>query len=217
MSEQQQASQGLGARGFEGAACEAWLIDLDGTLYNPLPVKLAMAAELLLLGRAHLTSIRAFRKHHERLREDIEAQAPNPFDQQLKAAAQELNLAPEVLLRVVEEWMVQRPGKWIRRFRRRALLVEIASFRSAGGKTALVSDYPASAKLAALGVRDLFDVVISNGEPDGPTRLKPCPDGYLAAAQRLEVAPAACLVIGDRSDADGLAATQAGMRFRLIS
>ncbi|MCB9916751.1 MAG: HAD hydrolase-like protein, partial [Planctomycetes bacterium] len=42
------------------------------------------------------------------------------------------------------------------------------------------------------------------------------PDGYLEAARRLGVAPAECLVVGDRDDADGAAARAAGMAFRRI-
>ena len=78
-------------------------------------------------------------------------------------------------------------------------------------RPALVSDYPASSKLKALGLESAFDTVVSNGEPSGPSRLKPAPDGFLLAAERLGVAPQECLVIGDRKDADGLAASRAGM------
>jgi HAD superfamily hydrolase (TIGR01549 family) len=113
--------------------------------------------------------------------------------------------------------MIRRPGKWLRVFRRRGLLQEIAAFRAAGGRTALVSDYPASAKLDALRVRTLFDVVVASGEPDGPHRLKPDPEGYLLAAERLDVPPPACLVLGDRRDADGAAAERAKMDFRLVT
>jgi beta-phosphoglucomutase-like phosphatase (HAD superfamily) len=38
----------------------------------------------------------------------------------------------------------------------------------------------------------------------------------LRAAAALEVEPSACLVIGDRDDADGEAARAAGMAFRRI-
>jgi HAD superfamily hydrolase (TIGR01549 family) len=62
----------------------------------------------------------------------------------------------------------------------------------------------------------LFDVVIASGEPSGPPRLKPAPDGYLLAAERLGVVPAGCLVIGDRDDTDGEAARRAGMAFRRV-
>ena len=46
--------------------------------------------------------------------------------------------------------------------------------------------------------------------------LKPHPEGYLSAAERLGVAPSACLVIGDRDDADGAAARAAGMAVHII-
>jgi beta-phosphoglucomutase-like phosphatase (HAD superfamily) len=58
--------------------------------------------------------------------------------------------------------------------------------------------------------------VIANGEPGGPERLKPHPDGYLLAAALLGVSSEQCLVIGDRDDADGVAARHAKMAFRLI-
>ena len=87
---------------------------------------------------------------------------------------------------------------------------------SLGGRTAVVSDYPARKKLAALGEPELFEVVVASGEPGGPKRLKPDPEGYLRAAEALGVRPERCLVIGDRDDADGAAARAAGMQFRLM-
>jgi HAD superfamily hydrolase (TIGR01509 family) len=59
-------------------------------------------------------------------------------------------------------------------------------------------------------------VVVSSGEPGGPSRLKPDPEGYLSAAERLGIAPERCLVIGDRDDADGAAARAAGMAVHII-
>jgi putative hydrolase of the HAD superfamily len=112
--------------------------------------------------------------------------------------------------------MIERPAKWLPLFRRRSLLDEIRAFREAGGRTALVSDYPARRKLEALGAAPLFDVVVASGEPAGPRRLKPHPNGMLGAASALGIDPARCLVIGDRPDADGLAASAAGMAFRHI-
>ncbi len=109
--------------------------------------------------------------------------------------------------------MFRRPGRWLKLFRRRALLAEIREFRAKGGRTALVSDYPAADKLAAMGAANLFDIVVASGEPGGPGRLKPHPDGLLLAAQRLGVASSTCLVLGDRDDADGEAARRAGMKF----
>lgn len=196
---------------------EAWLVDLDGTLYRSLPVKVAMAAELALFGLRAVRSLKVFREEHERLREStVPLRGQDPFRIQLEDAALRLGTPTAELEALVSQWMFERPGRWIRGFRRSRLLKEIQGFRDSGGKTALVSDYPASIKLRALGVEDLFEVVVANGESGGPSALKPAPQGYLLAAERLGVVPQACLVLGDREDADGLAASRAGMDFRLV-
>lgn len=194
----------------------AWLVDLDGTLYRALPVKLGMALELLMSGWGVAAPLRRFRHAHEELRRDRAAPAGDPFALQLERAAACAGLDARQLEAIVREWMVERPGKWLRLARRSDLLAELARFRAAGGRSALVSDYPARAKLSALGAAGLFDVVVAAGEPDGPARLKPAPDGLLGAARALGVAPAECLVIGDRDDADGEAARRAGMAFRRV-
>jgi HAD superfamily hydrolase (TIGR01549 family) len=177
-------------------------------------VKLLIAAELAVGGWAAAKVLRRFREEHERVRElGLEG---DPFALQIARTAEALGRAPADVEGHVRHWMIERPGRWLAAFRRQALLQEIEAFRRAGGRTALVSDYPAQQKLEALGATALFDAVIASGEPGGPTRLKPHPDGYLRAAAAIEVQPAACLVIGDREDADGAAARAAGMGFRRI-
>lgn len=197
-------------------AHSAWLVDLDGTLYDPRPLKRAMALRLLGAAPWAVPSLRVFRQWHERLRESGATCEPNPFERQLAAAAEELGADPEQLRARVQNWMVERPAKLLPRFRREGLIAELRTHRAAGGRLALVSDYPAQLKLAGLGLRDLFEVVVANGEPGSPQHLKPHPEGYLLAAERLGVAPEGCLVVGDRDDADGEAARRAGMAFRLV-
>jgi HAD superfamily hydrolase (TIGR01549 family) len=195
---------------------DAWLVDLDGTLYTARWVKLAMAVELSLSGWGAVTTLRRFRHEHEQLRMELDEEVASPFALQIERTATALSVDKGVVEACVTEWMIERPTKWIRRFANRALLEEIAAHRAGGGKTALVSDYPASHKLEALGQAGLFDVVVASGEPGGPRRLKPNPAGFLAAAKLLGVAPERCLVIGDREDADGAAAHAAGMAFRRV-
>lgn len=193
---------------------EAWLVDLDGTLYVQTPVRLAMAAELALLGLRAVRVLKHFRHEHERVR-DLGLEG-DPFRLQLERTAEALGEPATLVEAHVRDWMIERPAKWLALFRRRELLREITAFRARGGRTALVSDYPARRKLEALGATPLFDVVVASGEPDGPARLKPHPSGMLRAATALGVAPGRCLVLGDRPDADGLAASAAGMAFRRI-
>jgi HAD superfamily hydrolase (TIGR01549 family) len=204
-----------GEQGLSGP--RAWLVDLDGTLYHAAPLRLAMACELALAGLRVAPLLRRFRAEHERLRDTADAAAGDPFARQIAGAALALRIDPLTLRSVVEEWMIERPGKWLRLARRRGFLAELAAFRGAGGKSALVSDYPASRKLSALGAAELFDAVVACGEPGGPRGLKPSPESYLAAATLLGVTPSECLVIGDREDADGEAARRAGMAFRRVS
>ena len=191
----------------------AWLVDLDGTLYAALPVRLLMAAELAIGGWSAAPILRRFRREHERVR-GLEG---DPFMIQIERTAEALGISAEDVEGHVRNWMLERPGRWLAAFRRQALLAEIEAFRRGGGRTALVSDYPARRKLEALGASALFDAVIASGEPGGPTRLKPHPDGMLRAAAAIGVEPAECLVIGDRDDADGGAARAAGMAFRRIA
>jgi HAD superfamily hydrolase (TIGR01509 family) len=200
----------------------AWLVDLDGTLYAARWVRLAMAAELAVFGWSALRTLRRFRHEHEALRAELVSGAAlgaahqSPFAAQLSRTAAALALSPEQVELVVSDWMLDRPQKWIRRFPRSGLLAELRDFRAQGGRTALVSDYPAQKKLRALAAQDLFDVVVASGEEHGPRNLKPDPEGYLRAAELLKVEPAQCLVIGDREDADGAAARAAHMAFRLV-
>jgi phosphoglycolate phosphatase/putative hydrolase of the HAD superfamily len=196
-----------------GAA--AWLVDLDGTLYRAPPVKMAMAAEVMVAGWAAIETLRVFRQQHELMRE-LASEGLSPYRIQIERTAERLGVGADRVESIVSEWMHARPGKWIRMFRRQSLLDEIVRYKASGGLVALVSDYPATTKLAALGAVELFTVVVANGEPGGPRRLKPDPEGYLSAAERLGVAPESCLVLGDRSDADGAAASAAGMAFRKV-
>ncbi|HTM46051.1 MAG TPA: HAD family hydrolase [Polyangiaceae bacterium] len=194
----------------------AWLIDLDGTLYHKEPVRLAMAAELAIAGWGAIPTLRAFRKQHEQRRQATAGTQLDPYRQQLQATAAHRGTSEEKVQAIVNRWMFERPLKWLSLCKRRSLLTQIAEYRTQGGRTALVSDYPAQAKLLALGARELFDAVIASGEEGGPQRLKPDPQGYLLASQALHIAPERCLVIGDRDDADGQAARSASMAFALI-
>ncbi len=205
---------------------EAWLVDLDGTLYHPWPVKLLMGLELLLFGWKALPLLIQFRREHERQRVFLlqEEQTGSdqtdcdqtPYARQLAETASKAKIDSAELQALVDQWMFQRPARYLRIFARKSFLREIAEFKAKGGKTALVSDYPARVKLRALGALELFDVVVANGEDLELKRPKPWPDGYRLAAERLNVPAGECLVIGDREGTDGEAARRAGMPFRRV-
>ena len=87
--------------------------------------------------------------------------------------------------------------------------------RAAGYRMALASSAEPrviDANLAALSLRPLFEAVVSGTQV---ARGKPAPDVFLAAAERLGVPPAACLVVEDSRNGL-LAAKAAGMRCAVV-
>ncbi len=195
----------------------AWLVDLDGTLYHQHLVRLAMGAELLFGHWRVIPLLQAFRVAQENMRQEAGRTFNCPYHGQVERVAEQFGTTAEHVRSTVQYWMVQRPLKWLRLFRRRQLIAEIGSFHRRGGRTAVVSDYPAAKKLTALGADSIFDVVVANGEVQGAYRLKPWPDGFLLAASQLGVSPEECLVLGDRDDTDGEAARRAKMSFELVT
>ena len=87
--------------------------------------------------------------------------------------------------------------------------------RAAGYRMALASSAEVrviDANLTALGLRPLFDAVVSGTQV---ARGKPAPDVFLAAAERLSAPPATCLVVEDSRNGL-LAAKAAGMRCAVV-
>jgi HAD superfamily hydrolase (TIGR01509 family) len=91
------------------------------------------------------------------------------------------------------------------------VLSVLTAAREAGLRTAVASSSSVGwveRWLGKHGIRNLFDAVCGR---DHVTRVKPAPDLYLLAAERLGVAPADCLVLEDSPN--GIrAARAAGMR-----
>ena len=83
----------------------------------------------------------------------------------------------------------------------------IAAVDALGIPRAIVSDYPARAKLDAMGVGEGWAAVVDCAALGA---LKPLPDGLSVAAAAMGVSPSAIVHIGDRADTDGGMAEAAG-------
>jgi putative hydrolase of the HAD superfamily len=88
--------------------------------------------------------------------------------------------------------------------------------RASGLRLGVLSDYPPEAKLAALGVGDLFDAVLCAQAPEVGV-FKPNPRGILVLLERLGVAPSEALYVGDRAEVDAAAARAAGVACAILS
>ena len=115
---------------------------------------------------------------------------------------------------LVDDWIETRPLPYLAACRYDGVAELFEGLRRHGKTIGVLSDYPAEAKLTALGLA--ADHVVTAGDP-GVGILKPHPRGLQVLMDRAGVAPTATLLIGDRADRDGVAAREAGARVLIRS
>lgn len=190
------------------------VFDLDGTLYEQRPVRLAMAAGLLghvaRTGRFGDARVLA---QFRRLRERLGDEALEAFEPELYArAAAATGRDRPALQALAEDWLERRPLRHLRSARVPGAAELFAALRRSGRRIGVWSDHPVVDKLAALSLA-ADHAVAANDRDIGC--LKPLPLGLETIMERAGVAPAATLMIGDRPERDGEAARRAGARFLL--
>ena len=192
----------------------AVLFDLDGTLYRQPPLRALMAFELATLPLSgplraprRLKALRAYRSAQEHLRT---RSGLIPADAQIAAAAHASGLPVAEVAALVEDWMMTRPLKYLQFCRAPGLERLLSGLDGRGIRTGVLSDYPAHAKLRALGLADRFSPVLCGTDPEIGA-FKPSPRGYLRACEIWNFDPAEVLYVGDRADVDAAGAAAAGM------
>ena len=187
------------------------VFDVDGTLYDQRQLRLGMLRQLVrhtwqTRSLDTLRTLRTFR----RVREALGEQAGADFMAlQYADTARRHGKTPAAVRALTDEWMEQRPLPLLAACRYAHVAEVFAGLRASGKRIAAFSDYPAPAKLAALGLA--ADVVVCATDAD-IARLKPDPAGLLAILRQTGVAPERALMIGDRFDRDAAAAGRSGMR-----
>jgi len=111
--------------------------------------------------------------------------------------------------------MDERPLDLVRRHARSDLVDFLQAARRQRLRLGVFSDYPAEAKLAAMGIRPFFDVVRCAQDPDVGV-FKPNPRGVGVVADALGVDRSRSLYVGDRPGVDEAAARAAGVRAAII-
>jgi HAD superfamily hydrolase (TIGR01509 family) len=115
----------------------------------------------------------------------------------------------------VSTWFEREPLGLLHRFIRPGLVNFLASARQRGIKLAVLSDYPAEAKLTAMRLREYFDLVVS-AQDDGIQCFKPNPAGLEFTLQKLGVNKDNAVYVGDRLSVDVEAARRAGVRAIIV-
>lgn len=160
------------------------------------------AQELLILSR--------FRKEREKR---AGAVGPDLENAQYEWCAGKGGYPIPKIKRTVEQWMFQKPNRYLAQCLYPGTRALFASLRQHGIKIGIYSDYAAHDKLAAMGLQ--ADIIVSSTDPF-IDRMKPNPEGLLYIAGQLGVGPEQCLFIGDRPELDGVCAQRAGMPYLIV-
>lgn len=185
------------------------VFDVDGTLYDQRRLRLAMLRLLLAdaLSTRSLATLRMLRTFR-RVRESLaDGPAGTFIQEQYARTALRHGMRAEDVERLATEWLERKPLPMLAACRYPHVDALFAALLQSGRQVAVFSDYPACAKLEALGLQ-AHHVVCATDPHVG--RLKPDPAGLLAIMRACGARPQRTLVIGDRADRDGEAARRAG-------
>lgn len=190
------------------------VFDVDGTLYRQKPLRWTM---LRMLARDALASrsLRTLKvlSDYRRGREVLADDGIEDFDTKLVAGvAARTRVAPDVVERIVADWIETRPLPHLRRAMVAGAPALFEALRRSGRTIGVLSDYPAVAKIAALGLA--ADHIIAARDVG---LMKPSPRGLLAVIAAAGASPTTTVLIGDRDERDGAAADAAGVRVLLRS
>lgn len=173
------------------------VFDVDGTLYDQRRLRLAMVRRLLAAtwrtrSLNTLLTMRTFRKVREALGDRPQAL------QYARTAARHHKTEDEVRA-LTSEWMERQPLPLLAGCRYPHVDALFAGLRSAGKLIAVFSDYPATDKLAALGLQAAPVVCAADAEV---ARLKPDPAGLLAILRHTGVDARRALIRSSRPHPD---------------
>ena len=190
--------------------------DVDGTLYDQRRLRLRMMRDMgwhVLRTRSLDVPVVIGRYRH--LREELgDAEQDRFEDELIRRTGLATNRDPYQVRAIAEEWMDRRPLPYLAACRYDGVARLFDGLRRHGKRIGVVSDYPARAKLAALGLE--ADVIVSATDP-AVGILKPHPRGLLDLVARAGAEPATTLLIGDRVERDGEAARRAGAAVLILS
>lgn len=203
------------------AAPKAIVFDIDGTLYRQGMLRRAMLGRLLrayaghpLRGWRTARVLSAYRHAQERLRSTVVE--GDIAGAQIALTCEVTHVDRRSVLDAVNRWMEQEPLRFLPQCLQPGVTEFLQACRKRGLRLAALSDYPADAKLHALGLSSLFDTVLCAQAPEVNV-FKPNPRGLLLALERLGAVSAEALYVGDRVDVDAPTAKAAGVRCAIVA
>jgi putative hydrolase of the HAD superfamily len=164
------------------------------------------------IAKCDLNAIRVV-SAYRRIRERLAAEEVVDFERILIAeTAKATSMPPERVQGIVSEWIEKRPLRYLRSCLFSGLPQLFAGLQRAGKKIGICSDYPATEKLAAMGLAANHVVAASD-----VGLLKPHARGLQSLMAAASATARETLYIGDREDRDGVAGQRAGVRILIRS
>ena len=176
---------------------QAIIVDMDGTLYYQQPVRMAMLVEMLL--------------HFWRLPEFVIVQKYRSLYENGLSYQKRLTLLPDSAPRVIQEWMINRPLKHIRKHQDSELLDILMQAAKKGIIVIVYSDYQVIEKLEAVEFTPSYYFTADEFDT-----LKPDASALIEALITRSIDPKQCLVIGDRYEKDGILAQNMGADYFIL-
>jgi putative hydrolase of the HAD superfamily len=183
--------------------------DVDGTLYRQRPLRLRMGRDMVIdaIAKCNLNAMSVV-SAYRRIRERLAAEEVVDFERVLIAeTAKATSISPERVNAIVSEWIETRPLRYLRSCLFSGVPQLFAGLQHAGKKIGIFSDYPATEKLAAMGLAAHHVVAASD-----VGLLKPHARGLQSLMAAASATARETLFIGDRVDRDGVAGQRAGVR-----
>lgn len=200
----------------------AVLFDVDGTLYDQQGLRTAMLLRLSracllrpITGMQTLKILKAYRSAQEEMRWQ-DRDYSDLSSAQIELASKSTGRPADEVRKCVMHWMEKSPLDLLLRYRRQGLVEFLNELRQRNVLVAACSDYPARDKLTALGIDSYFDVV-NTAQDEEVGRFKPHPRLLETTLRRLRVSNQEAIVIGDRPEVDGAAASRAGLECLIVT
>ena len=183
--------------------------DVDGTLYSQFRLRRRMLRDLLgdAVSRRtpHVIKVLSV---YRRIRERLAEEETGDFERTLIAAtATVAERSTDEVRAIVDQWIEKRPLRYLAACSYPGVAELFSGLRRKGKIVGVLSDYPAQAKLAALGLN--ADLIVCAGDP-GIGVLKPNPRGLAALMKAAGTDAQTTVMIGDRATRDGGAARRIG-------
>jgi HAD superfamily hydrolase (TIGR01549 family) len=188
--------------------------DVDGTLYRQRPLRLKIGRDMVIhtVAKCDLNVVSVV-SSYRRIRERLAAEEVVDFEHVLIAeTAEATSMSPESVHAIVSEWIETRPLRYLRSCLFSGVPQLFAGLQRAGKKIGIFSDYPATEKLAAMGLAAHHVVAASD-----IGLLKPDATGLQWLMAAASTTAHETLFIGDRADRDGVAGQRAGVRILIRS